>query len=140
MKVLLLEDNRLVLERMKELLIPLPSVRVMYSAGDPAATMKLFEEYHPDIAILDINVPATGGMQNGLDVLKAIKKRDPSCICIIMTVHAESIYRERSKQFGADYFMDKGDGFEQLPELIAKIKIDKHGHPAGLPDSPSSAR
>lgn len=135
-----MEDNQLVLQRMKELLHPLPSVRAMYSCSDPAAALALFEEQKPDIAILDINVPATGGMRNGLDVLKAIKSRDRACIAIIMTVHAEPIYRERSHQLGADYFMDKSEGFEQLPELIAQIKVDKQGRPVNLPNNlPPSA-
>ncbi|MDD5173483.1 MAG: response regulator [Candidatus Omnitrophica bacterium] len=58
---------------------------------------------------------------NGLEILKAIKDIDPSCIVIIITGSASEDDRRKALALGADYYIAKPFSIARLNSLIAEV-------------------
>lgn len=71
----------------------------------------------PDVVILDIKMP--GG--SGVDVLKYVKKEQPSTIVIILTNYPYPQYRQECMDEGADFFFDKSIEFEKVIEVCKQL-------------------
>jgi DNA-binding NarL/FixJ family response regulator len=55
---------------------------------------------------------------NGIDVLRAIKKDLPDMLIIMLTLYPDPQYRESCMKAGASFFLDKANGFEEIPEAL----------------------
>jgi DNA-binding NarL/FixJ family response regulator len=72
---------------------------------------------HPDAVILDIQMPK----ENGISVLKKIKKDRPATIVIIFTSYPFEQYRKRCVDLGADFFFDKSMEPEKPIEVLERM-------------------
>jgi two-component system, OmpR family, response regulator VanR len=57
----------------------------VYCATDGEEALELYQRYHPDVAMLDINMPKI----NGLEVARRIRHEDAYTRIIILTAHSE---------------------------------------------------
>jgi DNA-binding NarL/FixJ family response regulator len=109
---LLHEDNLLHKDR---------SIATTLEAADMKAAVTLMAQHRPQIAILDIAVPAGCGLKNGVDLLRMIKTNYPTTAIIMLTNHADAQSRAECMRSGADFFLDKSYEFEQLPTVVATL-------------------
>lgn len=116
--ILLMDDAAVIRQLMIQQLAGLRHVTQILQAADAQTALQLFVAYHPQIAILDIQVP---GDKNGLEVLKDLKTRAPAPAVIMLTNHATPRYRRACQQAGADYFFDKSTEFEQVAAAVAAL-------------------
>lgn len=79
----------------------------------------LAEQRDPDVVILDIRMP--GG---GIRALQAIKRNTASRV-IVLTAYSYPQYRERCMQLGADRFLVKDTGFDQLPQVLLSMQKEQ---------------
>jgi DNA-binding NarL/FixJ family response regulator len=71
----------------------------------------------PDIVLLDINLPGT----NGIELLRYLKKNDPSIVVIMFSNRGNVYYKDLCKKLGAEFFVDKSKGFDELPGIITSL-------------------
>ena len=90
-----------------------------YSSGQ--AFLGSLDEKPPDCVILDLHMPGLGGLQ----VLEALKFRDPPLPIIIITGHDEPENRARAQSLGAFAYMRKPIDDHQL---LATIEQAMHSH------------
>jgi DNA-binding NarL/FixJ family response regulator len=117
MTVLLIDDSALVIERLQEMLLPLPGVELIGPAANIPEALRSVRVSSPDVVVLDLNLP--GG--SGVTVLKTIKKEKPSTIVIVLTNYAFPQYEKKCFEAGADLFLDKSKDFARVPRLIQKL-------------------
>ena len=118
LRVLLVDDMQLVLQRLQILLSGLKQVGKTEAAENVEKAFSLLGPFRPHIIILDISMP---GM-NGIDMLKQIRERDDiNPVIIMLTNHAFSFYREECMRLGADYFLDKSRDFVSRPFWREKL-------------------
>lgn len=86
------------------------------AAKDGESGLTLFEKQDFDIVISDLAMP---GM-NGLDVLRTIRKRDAEVIFILITAYGTVDDAITACRAGADDFLTKPFGIEQLRFVIEK--------------------
>ena len=117
-KVLLVDDSRIVRERLLALIAELPDIEVVGKAGRVAEAIRKIRLLRPQIVVLDIALPDG----NGLQVLEAVRKWRRSLPRIIMLTNlAHQAYREKCLRLGAEYFFDKSAQFDQAVEVIRQI-------------------
>lgn len=129
MKLLIVEDSKLVSQRLKSYFATLPALEIVV-ADDAAAAVARFREWRPDVMILDIGLPDG----NGIAVLKTIKREQPATRVLMFSNHA--FCRDSCLAAGADDFFDKAAEFEALAMRVnviaATLDAGESSCPAGL--------
>lgn len=103
MKVVLIEDSIPLRERFRALINAIDGAQMVGEAGSEDEALALIAQIQPDVVLLDLWL-STG---SGLAVLKQVKTAWPTIKVAVLTSHAQSHYRERSMEFGAERFYDK---------------------------------
>jgi two-component system, NarL family, response regulator DevR len=126
-KVLLVDDSRLVRQRLQALIGDLPDVQIVGNAGRVTEAIRKIRDLRPQIVVLDIAL--LDG--NGLQVLEAIRKFRRALPRIIMlTNFSHEAYRDKCLKLGAEYFFDKSAQFEQAVDVIrelSRVQVDGAG-------------
>ena len=93
-------------------------------AGEGRQALKLAQEAHPDLILLDLMLP---GM-DGLDLCRELRKTSAVPV-IMLTARGEEIDRVVGLELGADDYVAKPFS---VRELLARIKaVLRRAHPAG---------
>ena len=116
-----MDDAASIRHRIAELLSELEGIEIIYQSEDADSAARLLHAHQPDVVILDIQVPPSTNLRNGIDVLKLAKKHYPNSGVIMLTNFGNTQYRDECKRLGADYFFDKSSEFEQVPEAVLQI-------------------
>ena len=122
MKVFLVDDSAIVLEKLAAMISGIDGVEIAGQALNAHDAIQSIVKLKPDVAILDIRLNGGG---NGMDVLKRIKKEIPPPIVIMLTNHSYPQYREKCQALGADYFFDKVTEIEKLYDTFKQLLTDK---------------
>jgi CheY-like chemotaxis protein len=73
-------------------------------ARDALAALAAFEEFRPDVALLDIGLPVIDGYELALRVRAGAAR---SCRLVAITGHANARDRERGRRAGFDVYLTK---------------------------------
>lgn len=116
MKLLLVDDHTVVREGVRRLLsIFVDAIVVEAKTGREA--LAVFRVEKPEVVILDLNLPGSGG----LDLLRRLLIEDPKTKILIFSMHTTPLYVARAMQAGARGYISKGAGAEELVEAIRQI-------------------
>lgn len=116
-KVMLADDHALMREGIRKLLEFDGSIEVIEQAGDGVECLEKLQNVQPDILLLDINMPN----KNGIDVLEELKEKNMPVKVLMLTVHSEVEYLVKAVDIGADGYILKDSGFEELKQAINLI-------------------
>ena len=116
-KVMLTDDHALMREGIKHLLEFDGSIEVIEEASDGIECLQKLEKIHPDILLLDINMPE----MNGIEVLEELKRREDPLKVLILTVHSEVEYLVTAVDIGANGYILKDSGSSELKQAINVI-------------------
>lgn len=120
--ILILDDVPYVRRLIADELSSLGEVGMIYEAGSAPAAVRALMEHHPEIIILDINVPGgvvdTANYSSGIDVLQFAKNQLPDSTVIILSNNSNQYYRRECKKAGVDLFFDKTTEFDLFLEKI----------------------
>lgn len=120
-RVLLVDDHRIVLEGLRVLLAPLPYVTVVGSATTAAEAYQLARHTRPHVVLLDLNLPDG----NGIDVCRQLLAEQPTLRVVALTTLSERSYLLRMLQAGAAGYVLKNALPEELAEALAKVCAGK---------------
>ena len=117
-KVVLVDDEELIIEGMKRLInwkgLGCEIAGVAYD-GDEA--LDIMNEAEPDILITDIRMPA----MNGLTMIDYVKERFPNLIIMIMSGYSDFEYAHQALEKGAACYMLKPVSEKELSERIRHV-------------------
>lgn len=129
-KVMLADDHILMREGIKKLLEFDGSIEVIEQASDGLECLQKLENINPDILLLDINMPK----MNGIEVLEELKEKDSPLKVLILTVHSEVEYLVKAVDIGANGYILKDSGSEELKRAIdTVINNDTYIQPSLIP-------
>jgi two-component system, OmpR family, response regulator CpxR len=111
-KVLLVDDEREFVQTLSERLI----MREVGSAVayDGASALEMVRDDEPDVMILDLKMPGI----DGLEVLRRVKKENPSIEVIILTGHGSDVDRQECMELGAYAYLQKPVDIEVLSRTL----------------------
>lgn len=116
-RVILADDHTLVRSGIRRILEAQPGFEVVGEAADGAEALALVSETGPDVLVLDLNMPGTGG----LDVLRALKTARPALKVVVLTMHAGREYVARAMQGGADAYLLKDSAVQDLVAAVEAV-------------------
>jgi DNA-binding NarL/FixJ family response regulator len=114
MRILIAERSLFIADRLIMNLNVLPGIEVTTHVSNPAGVIESLGKILPDVVIVD---PHIGGNE-GMELLRSIKRQRPGAVLIVMTNMFCPAHRRRCLEAGADYFLDKSNDFDRLPELM----------------------
>ena len=121
MRVLLADDHSIVRRGMRSLLETDESVEVVAEAADGLEALRLCEEHHPDLLILDVAMPKL----NGIDVAARTQKMQPAPQAIMLSMHLDESYVMRAINAGARGYLLKDATDEDLLPAIRAVAAGK---------------
>lgn len=113
-KVMLADDHVLMREGIRQLLEFDGTISVIAEANNGVECMEQLLSVHPDILLLDINMP----VMNGIEVLQEIKKKNISVKILVLTVHNEVEYLLKAVDIGVDGYIMKDAESAELKKAI----------------------
>lgn len=113
-KVMLADDHVLVREGIRHLLEFDKSMEVIAEVKDGVECLKKLESEKPDILLLDLSMPN----MSGIHVLKELKKIKNPVKVLILTVHNEAEFIISAMDSGANGYILKESGLEELKYAI----------------------
>ena len=117
MRVFIVDDSKVVVERLADLLDEVPGVELVGRAADVPGAIHSILKTNPDAIILDLQMPGGGG----LEVLRTIRQRHSSLWVLVCTNYPYPQYREECLAAGANYFLDKSAEFEKIPDILRDL-------------------
>jgi two-component system, NarL family, response regulator DesR len=115
-RVLIAEDQAMVRGALASLLGLEPDIEVVAQAARGDEVLDAARAAHPDVALLDIEMPGA----TGLDAAVALREAMPNCRILILTTFGRPGYLRRAMEQGASGFLLKDAPAEQLASAIRR--------------------
>jgi two-component system response regulator NreC len=115
-KVLIADDHALVREGICAFLKLCDDVEVIAEASDGIEAVEKTGKFHPDIIIMDVNMPKLGGLEATIEV----KKMHPGVKVLVLTQYEDREYISRFLKAGVSgYLLKKAVGSDLITALKA---------------------
>ena len=117
LKTLIVDDNRLNRDTLKELFRRhFPEMVIEEASSGEEATRKV-ESFAPNLIVMDIRLPDV----SGLELTKKVKITNPDVKVLILTGHHYPEYKEAAAQYGADGFLVKGGSSKEIIAMVESL-------------------
>ena len=116
-KIILVDDHRLILESWKLLLENDPRFTIISECENGEDAIRISREMIPDIILMDINMTPI----NGFDTTKKILSENPLFKIIGISVNNQPSYATKMLEIGGKGFVTKGSSFDELTTAILKV-------------------
>lgn len=118
LSVLLVEDSRLLTDRLREAILSVPGTQLAGAVDSESEAVAILQRMPVDVVLLDIHLRHG----TGFGVLRAITNGPfANVVAIVLTNHDLGEYRRAATELGARHFLDKMRDFDRLPGLLQQI-------------------
>jgi DNA-binding NarL/FixJ family response regulator len=120
-RILLVDDHDAVRRGLRAMLESRPGWQVCGEASDGRTAVKMAAQLRPDIAVLDLELPAL----NGLEATRLIKKEHPEIEVLIYTMYDTEELIRKVLAAGARGYVLKSDAGEHLLDAVETLSHHK---------------
>jgi DNA-binding NarL/FixJ family response regulator len=117
MRILLADEQSLFREAVRVVLESQPDIEVVAEARDGIQAVAQVEETHPDVALLDINLPNCDGIR----ATAMIKERFPDCKVLVLTGEEDQETLVEALEAGASGYLTKECPLSELMEATRAV-------------------
>lgn len=121
LRILVADDHSIVRHGLRFVLERQADIEVVGEAIDGRDVVRLTEELHPDVIVMDIGMPQL----NGLEATAQIVKRNPDVAVIILSMHADEVYLVRALTSGVKGYVVKGSLDQDLVGAVRSVASGK---------------
>lgn len=127
-RVLCVDDHRLMREGIVRIVGLDPDVRVVAEASNGKEAVEQFLKHRPDVTLMDLQLPK----MSGLEAIRAIRNADPDARIVVLTMYQgdEDIYR--ALQAGALGYVQKDSVPEDLLTVIREAHAGRQAIPSDI--------
>jgi two-component system OmpR family response regulator len=120
--VLLVEDSKILTERLTEALHQIKDVELIGTADTEAAAVAVIKHAPVDVIILDLHLK----QGSGFGVMRALAKTGLKPQIIVLTNYDLPEYKNAAFALGATHFLDKARDYGRLPNVLQEISDTQH--------------
>lgn len=118
-RILIIDDDQMMLNALTTLLETEGFESVTALTGERG--IEIFRNQRPNAVLLDLRLP----VKNGIEVLKEMKRMDPTAKVIIITGYPTPEVKEEAMNNGAFYFYEKTRDISELIGALHRAFIPK---------------
>jgi two-component system response regulator DesR len=115
-RVVIAEDQRMVLGALAALLSLEQDIEVVAQATDGAAALAMVREHQPDVLITDVEMP----LMSGLDVARLLQGQTKARV-VVLTNFARAGYLRRALEAGATGYVLKAQPANELADAVRRV-------------------
>jgi two-component system, NarL family, invasion response regulator UvrY len=116
MRVLIVDDHRIVASGCRALFADDPDIAIL-EAPDAESGERVFIDEHPEICVLDINLPTV----SGFELARRILAHDASARIIMFSMNDDPIFAARAIEIGAKGYVAKTGDPNDLVEAVREV-------------------
>ena len=116
-RVLLVDDQSLVREGLKSLLEVQPDITVIAEAGNGKRAIEQFEQYQPDVVLMDVRMP----IMDGVSATQYLIQHHPTVKVMILTTFDDDEFVADAMKAGAKGYLLKDTPSSELADAIRSI-------------------
>jgi DNA-binding NarL/FixJ family response regulator len=116
-RIFVVDDHPLVRQGIRLVVSQEPDMVVCGEADDATEAAVAIAAAKPDLAVVDLSLKRN----NGLDLIKDLRKRCPEVPVLVMSMHEQSYYAERVLHAGARGYITKAEGAQRLIDGIRQV-------------------
>jgi DNA-binding NarL/FixJ family response regulator len=120
-RVLVVDDHKIMREGLRSLLEKQPDIEVVAEAESAREALKLVQEMMPDIVIIDVVMPSL----NGIEATRRILSKVPTIKVIALSMYSDKSFVREMLRAGASGYLIKDCAFEELDEAIRAVIQDR---------------
>lgn len=117
--IIIVDDHQLFREGVKRILDFENTFEVVAEGDDGGDVMDLYEQYKPDVVLMDINMPR----MNGVDATENLIKEYPDAKVIMLSIHDDESYVSHALKTGALGYMLKEMDAEAIIQAIKVVAV-----------------
>jgi DNA-binding NarL/FixJ family response regulator len=117
LRVLLVEDSKVLLERLAEAIRQIPDVELIGTADTESAAVAAVKRDAIDVVILDLHLK----QGTGFGVMRALAATQLKPRIIVLTNYDLPEYKNAALALGATHFLDKARDYGRLPEVLHEL-------------------
>jgi DNA-binding NarL/FixJ family response regulator len=116
-RILVVDDHQLIRVGITTLIFPEPDMKVVGEASDGREAIAKYRECHPDITLMDLQMPEMGGF----DAIIAIRDEFPDARIIVLTTYTGDVQAQRAMKAGAQGYVLKNLLHKELLQTIRAV-------------------
>jgi len=116
--IFIVDDHSIVRQGLRKLIELEEDLVVCGEAGSASEAVRLIADAGPDLVIVDISLDNDS---SGIGLVKALKDRFPGTRSLVLTMHDEALYAERSLRAGARGYVMKKQAHADIITAIRTI-------------------
>jgi DNA-binding NarL/FixJ family response regulator len=116
-RLLIVDDHPLFREGLRQMIERDAELSVCGEAADANEALRLIPELKPELVLVDISL----GGASGIDLIRAIKTDYDELPVLVISMHDESLYAERSLRAGAMGYVMKHEPGKTVKNAIHKV-------------------
>ncbi len=116
-RILLVDDHKIVRDGIRSLLIEDPKYKVVGEARNGKEAIEFLKHHKIDLAIMDINMPE----MNGIECTRIVTEKFTDTRILVLSMHDEELYLTKMLEAGASGYILKSFGKDELFKAIDMI-------------------
>jgi DNA-binding NarL/FixJ family response regulator len=116
-RVLVVDDHPVFRRGIIALISEQPDLAVCGEADSAPAALEAMRRLQPDVALIDISMPGT----NGIELLKSMLAEQPKLAVLMLSMHDESLYALRALRAGAKGYVMKAEAMNNVVGALRKV-------------------
>ncbi len=120
-KIILADNHRLFIDGLRNLLSDEGDFEILDFAFDGKELLNLLNLVHPDVVLLDINMPGL----NGFETAKHIKRANPRIRIVLLTSYDDELFIKKARDLAVNGYLLKDCSKEELVNCIRQVHLDE---------------
>ncbi len=122
LRVLLVDDHRLMREGLRKILEGTPGIQVVGEAEDGQSALAAAAESRPDVVVMDVGMK---GM-NGIEATQRLRRERPLVRIVALSMHADKRYVRNMIRAGASAYVLKESASDDLLRAVQAASRGEH--------------
>ena len=120
-KVLIVDDHPLVREWLAHFINQQQDLEVCGEAATALEAIQGLNSWQPDVAVIDISLKDA----SGIDLIKQLKSGSPKLLVLVLSMHDEAVYAERTLRAGAKGYIMKREVTSKILQALRTVLAGK---------------
>ena len=120
-RMLLVDDHKLMREGLRALLEEAPDIEIVGQASDGREALELVRTLSPDVVVMDVGMPEL----NGVEATRRVRAEFDGVKVIALSTHTDKRYVHHMLEAGASGYVLKISAYDELLRAVRAVSLGK---------------